>query len=338
MCSLFFDYDLPPRLIAQEPAARRDGARLLVVHRADQSLSHRTVLDLPELLAPGDLVVFNDTKVVPARLIGRREGTGGKWEGLFVRESETGVWEVMSQTRGYPRIGERFVSDTGLSLTLTGRTGDRHWLLRPETPGLAFDLLARYGHIPLPPYVRKGRAHGDDVYRYQTVYADRPGSVAAPTAGLHFTPELLHQLGTKGIETARVTLHVGLGTFAPVTADDPLKHEIHGEWCDVSAATAATIATAKREGRRVFAVGTTTTRTLETAGANVFRGESTLFIHPPYEFKILNGLMTNFHLPRTTLLLLVQAFAGTDLLRRAYDEAIRHEYRFFSYGDAMLIL
>jgi S-adenosylmethionine:tRNA ribosyltransferase-isomerase len=336
--TLFFDYELPPRLIAQEPAARRDGARLLVVNRAEQSLTHRTILDVPGLLTPGDLVVLNDTKVVPARLIGTREGTGGKWESLFVRETESGEWEVLSQTRGYPQPGERFVCDTGLSLTLTGRTTDRHWLLRPDAPGATFDLLGRFGHIPLPPYVRKGRSRPQDVERYQTVYASRPGSVAAPTAGLHLTPELLGELEAKGLETARVTLHVGPGTFAPVTADDPLKHEIHGEWCEVPPESAATIATAKRDGRRVIAVGTTTTRTLETAGANAFRGESKLFIHPPYEFKILNGLLTNFHLPRTTLLLLVQAFAGSELLRRAYDEAIRHEYRFYSYGDAMLIL
>ena len=338
MNSLFFDYDLPPQLIAQEPATERDAARLLVIHRAEQSLSHRTVRDLPSLLNPGDLLVLNDTKVIPARLIGQRVSTGGKWECLFVEEMTSGEWEVLAQTRGYPRIGERFVTDSGLSLELVGRTAEKHWLLKPLESGPAIDLLNRHGHIPLPPYIRKGRAKEDDVERYQTVYAERAGSVAAPTAGLHLTPRVLDELSARGIGIARVTLHVGLGTFAPVTSADPLQHAIHGEWCEVSAVTNNRILATKRAGKRVIAVGTTTTRTLETAGLQPFRGVSRLFIHPPFAFRAVEGLMTNFHLPRTTLLLLVQAFVGSELLKRAYDEAIRERYRFYSYGDATIIL
>jgi S-adenosylmethionine:tRNA ribosyltransferase-isomerase len=335
---MFFDYDLPPDLIAQEPAAERDAARLLVIDRADQSLSHRTVRDLPSILNPGDLLVLNDTKVIPARLIGQREATGGKWECLFVEQLPTGEWEVLAQTRGYPLIGERFISDSGLILELTGRTSDKHWLMKPMESASAIDLLTVHGHIPLPPYIRKGRAKEDDLKRYQTVYAERAGSVAAPTAGLHLTPRVLDELATRGIGIARVTLHVGLGTFAPVTAADPLQHAIHGEWCEVSDETNERILATKQARKRVIAVGTTTTRTLETAGLRPFRGVSRLFIHPPFAFQAIDGLMTNFHLPRTTLLLLVQAFAGSELLKRAYDEAIRERYRFYSYGDATIIL
>ena len=366
----FFDYHLPEHLIAQHPAARRDEARLLVVRRAAGGVEHRVFRDLPELLAPGDLVVLNDTKVLAARLIGRRAQTGGKWEGLFLREAG-GRWEILAHTRGHPVSGERFVTDTGLSLTLRGRTADHHWLVEPDEPGSPTELLAKFGHIPLPPYIRKGHAGEGDTERYQTVFAERTGSVAAPTAGLHFTPELLDRLTARGVGTARVTLHVGLGTFAPVKVDDPTKHVIHAEWCQVTQPTVDAIRTCKARSGRVIAVGTTTTRTLESAarqeshpvadapgspgkqpqrnlgepGAlatgfllSSYSGETGLFIHEPFEFRVLDGLVTNFHLPRTTLLLLVGAFAGSDLLQRAYEEAIAHEYRFYSYGDAMLIL
>jgi S-adenosylmethionine:tRNA ribosyltransferase-isomerase len=342
MSDLFFDYTLPEHLIAQEPAARRDGSRLLVVRRGTGELEHRVFRDLPDLLAAGDLVVLNDTRVLPARLVGRREKTGGKWEGLFLHEQPDGAWEVLAQTRGYPHAGEAFVTDSGLRLTLAGRTAERHWLVRPEAPGTPAELLGRFGHVPLPPYIRKGRAAGADVERYQTVYADRSGSVAAPTAGLHFTPELLGRLAAKDIETACVTLHVGLGTFEPVKAADPTRHAIHAEWCAVPAATADAVRACKGRGGRVVVVGTTTTRTLESAarpdGLRPYSGDTRLFIHPPFEFRVVDALVTNFHLPRTTLLLLVGAFAGGELLRRAYEEAVRREYRFYSYGDAMLIL
>lgn len=335
--NLFFDYDLPDHLIAQEPAARRDESRLLVVRRDSGLLEHRTFRDLPQLLRPNDLLVLNDTKVLPARLVGRRIATGGKWEGLYLR-TVGGAWELLAQTRGFPQEGEAFTTDSGLRLTLVGRTADRHWLMRPEPAGAAEDLLPTYGHIPLPPYIRKGRARDADVGRYQTVYAEHVGSVAAPTAGLHFTPELL----ANGLRTAPVTLHVGLGTFAPVKSDDPTKHAIHEEWCEVRAETVDAIHEAKARGGRVIAVGTTTTRTLESAARDgelvPYCGDTGLFIHPPFDFRVVDGMVTNFHLPRTTLLLLVQAFAGSELLRRAYQEAIEKGYRFYSYGDAMLVL
>ena len=344
----FFDYHLPDHLIAQHPAAERDAARLLVVRRDTGTITHRTFRDLPDLLAPGDLVVLNDTRVLPARLVGRRESTGGKWEGLFLRTAAGGLWEMLAQTRGYPELGTTFITDTNLRLMLRGRTDDRHWLMEPQEAGSPPEVLSRYGHIPLPPYIRKGREEAADRERYQTVYADAAGSVAAPTAGLHFTPAVFDRLAARGIGTARVTLHVGLGTFAPVKEADPTAHVIHREWCEVKPDAADAVRAAKARGGRVVAVGTTTTRTLESAAIdeaargfatlNPFCGETGLFIHEPFEFRAVDALVTNFHLPRTTLLLLVGALAGSDLLQRAYAEAVAREYRFFSYGDAMLVL
>jgi len=337
----FFDYHLPEHLIAQYPVARRDESRLLVVRRETSRLEHRTFRDLPELLAPGDLLVLNDTKVLPARLVGIREETGGRWEALFLGESD-GLWEMLAHTRGHPVSGTVFVADSGLRMTLRGRTGDHHWLMEPSESGPPEEVLLRHGHIPLPPYIRKGRDEQGDAERYQTVYARQLGSVAAPTAGLHFTPEVLAGMADRGIEHAQVTLHVGLGTFAPIKADDPTKHTIHREWCEVTPEAVDAIRAAKSRGGRVIAVGTTTTRTLESAarpdGLRPFRGETCLFIHSPFEFRVVDGLITNFHLPRTTLLLLVAALTGEELLQRTYAEAIAREYRFYSYGDAMLVL
>ncbi len=339
---MFFDYELPEHLIAQHPAPERDASRLLVVRRQSREIEHRVFRDLPDLLAPGDLIVLNDTRVLPARVVGQREQTGGKWEGLFLRTTEQGLWEMMTRTRGYGRVGESFVTDTNLRLTLRGRTADHHWLMEPGEPGTPPDLLARYGHIPLPPYIRKGRDEDADRDRYQTVYANTTGSVAAPTAGLHFTPAVFTRLAEREIRTARVTLHVGLGTFAPVKEDDPTKHAIHREWCEVKQDTVDAIRDTHARGNRVVAIGTTTTRTLETAARTgtlqPFCGETDLFIYEPFEFRAIDSLITNFHLPRTTLLLLVGALAGSDLLQRAYAESVAREYRFFSYGDAMLVL
>ena len=334
MSAFFFDYELPPHLIAQHPAARRDASRLLVIDRTAGTIQHRQFHELPEFLRPGDRLVLNDTKVLPARLIGHREATGGKWEALFVREVG-GAWELLAKTRGRPESGGAFRTKTGLRLTLVGRTDDRHWLMTPGEPGTPAELLAKYGLIPLPPYIRRGIADAADVERYQTVYAARAGSVAAPTAGLHFTPELLARLASHGILQSRVTLHVGLGTFAPVKADDPTRHAIHAEWCEVTTATAAEL---RATPGRIVAVGTTTARTLEASRGEAFCGEATLFIHPPYRFGVVQALLTNFHLPRTTLLLLVQALCGPELLRQAYAEAVARAYRFFSYGDAMLVI
>src|SRR5262245_56346877 len=252
---MFFDYHLPEQLIAQHPAARRDESRLLVVRRASSTLEHRTFRDLPALLAPCDPVVLNDTRVLPARLVGRREKTGGKWEGLFLAEAG-GLWEMLAQTRGYPEVDTAFVTDTGLRLILRGRTDERHWLMEPEPKGTPAELLRRFGHIPLPPYIRKGRDEEADAERYQTIYAERVGSVAAPTAGLPFTPERFDRLAARGIGTAKVTLHVGLGTFAPIKVDDPARHAIHREWCELTQPTVDAIVATKARANRVIAVGT----------------------------------------------------------------------------------
>ncbi len=261
----FLNYELPSRLIAQEPAADRDGARLMLIDRSSRRLAHHFFRDLPSLLSPGDLLVLNDTRVLPARLIGRRVRTGGKWEGLFLREVEPGVWEVLAQTRGHPDVGEEIAIDPGpLRLRLRGRL-NRTWLAEPSPSGPTNELLAVSGRIPLPPYIRKGVARETDRERYQTVYARSDGSVAAPTAGLHFTPGLFDALQKRGISWVYVTLHVGLGTFEPIKVDDPTMHRMHSEWGEVPIATVDAIRRCKAMGGRVIAVGTTATRALESA-------------------------------------------------------------------------
>ncbi len=339
----FLDYDLPPDLIAQEPAAERDRSRLMVVRRDRGTIAHHVFADLPELLAPNDLLILNDTRVIPARLMGRRARTGGKWEGLFLHETPEGLWELMSQTRGRLAEGETIVVEPGgLRLTLVSKTPERRWLARPQESGSAFDLLRRHGQIPLPPYVRKGRAASEDAERYQTVYARQPGAVAAPTAGLHFTPRLFERLDARGVGRAFVTLHVGEGTFAPIKVDDITQHQMHREWGEMGANAAAQVTACRQRGARIVAIGTTSVRVLETVGATgsprPWGGETQLFIYPPYQFRLVDALVTNFHLPRTSLLCLVSAFAGAELIRRAYETAVAQRYRFYSYGDAMLIL
>lgn len=338
----FLDFDLPPYLIAQKPCAERDQSRLLLVRRSDQTLHHHVFHDLPGLLNPGDLLVLNDSRVLPARLLGRRERTGGKWEGLFLSSHPDGTWELLCQTRGRLTEGETILVEPGpLRLELVGRH-EGHWLARPSESASAIELLQRYGHVPLPPYIRKGRADDADRERYQTIYARLPGSVAAPTAGLHFTPRVLERLDQRGIARACVTLHVGLGTFQPIQVEDVTKHRIHREWGELPAATVQAIAACGARGGRVVAVGTTTVRVLETVAAQgssrPWFGETELYIFPPYRFQVVDALLTNFHLPHSTLLLLVAAFAGVDLIRAAYKTAVEEEYRFFSYGDAMLIV
>jgi S-adenosylmethionine:tRNA ribosyltransferase-isomerase len=342
MSADLFDYELPPDRIAQEPAADRDASRLLVVDRATGRLRHHHFRDLPELLNPGDLLVLNDTRVLPARLVGRREKTGGMWEGIFLRETPVGLWELLGQTRGRPAAGEVIAVEPGpLKLTLRGRAGG-HWLAEPSPLGRPAELLAVSGQVPLPPYIRKGRAGAADRERYQTMYARADGSVAAPTAGLHFTPAVFDRLRARGVGWAHVTLHVGLGTFEPMKTRDPAQHTMHSEWGEVPAATVEAVRACKARGGRVIAVGTTATRALESAARGgelaPWSGETDIFIHPPFRFRVLDGLVTNFHLPRTTLLLLVAAFAGTELVKAAYAEAIRQGYRFYSYGDAMLVV
>jgi S-adenosylmethionine:tRNA ribosyltransferase-isomerase len=346
-----YDYDLPPELIAQEPLADRTAARLLVVRRADGSLAHRHVRDLPELLRPGDLVVVNDTKVVPARLVGRREKTGGRWEGLFLRvesaEPHRGAWLLLAQTRGRPEAGERVILlDRGgrdaEAITLVGRGGGGAWLAVPDSAESHEAVLARVGRVPLPGYIRGGVEQAGDVERYQTVFARESGSAAAPTAGLHFTPQLLAALEARGIGRARVTLHVGLDTFRPISTARIDDHPMHTEWCECPEETVAAIHEAKARGGRVVAIGTTAVRTLESAATSgtltAFAGPTALFIKPGHSFRAVDCLLTNFHMPRTTLVVLVSTFASRELVARAYEEAIRERYRFLSYGDAMLFV
>jgi S-adenosylmethionine:tRNA ribosyltransferase-isomerase len=343
-----FDYDLPAHLIAQEPAAHRDESRLLVLRRGVAELGHHVFADLPELLAPGDLLVLNDTRVVPARLVGRRARSGGKWEGLFVCGESDGTWELLVQTRGRLLVGETLLAEsTGeppLRLTLVRKTPAGRWLVRPGEAGSFASVLARHGQVPIPPYIRKGRAGPADSERYQTVFARQEGAVAAPTAGLHFTPELFEQLARRGVERAFVTLHVGPGTFQPVKVEDVTQHRVEPEWGELPAASAAAVAACKARGGRVVAVGTTSVRVLETAarqspaGPAAWSGWTDLTVCAPFEFRVVDALLSNFHLPRSSLLLLVAAFAGVEPVRAAYREAVRLGYRFYSYGDAMLIL
>ncbi len=352
----FVDYDLPPESIAQHAVEPRDAARLLVLDGDGTTLHHQRIEDLPNWLVPGDLLIFNDTKVLPARLLGTREGTGGAFEMLFVRQAKDGLWEVMAQTGGKPGPGTRFLAkapqkdaqreQSGVShlpLTLVSRTERRRWLVRPELDGDFADLLNRFGHLPLPPYIRSGREEPGDRERYQTLWAGPPGSVAAPTAGLHFTQNLLDRLGHMGVDLARVTLHVGPGTFQTIQGD-PSQHEVEPEWGEVSLVAAQKIIDCKKRGGRIFAIGTTTTRVLESAqrhwenSIGPWQGEADLTIRPGHTFRVIQGLLTNFHLPRSGLLLLTQALTGSKRLALAYDEAIRLDYRFYSYGDAMLIL
>jgi S-adenosylmethionine:tRNA ribosyltransferase-isomerase len=341
-----YDYELPRELIAQHPLAKRSDARLMIVDRARGRVEHRHIRDLPEILRPTDCLIFNDTKVIPARLVGRRDRTNARWTGLFLGADEHGVWEILSKTRGKLEPGEAIVVLSWdvrqtITLRLLSKLDGGVWAARPEPMAPALELLERVGRVPLPPYIRDGEMIAEDIEQYQTVFAERPGAVAAPTAGLHFTPELLAALTRMGIQQERVTLHVGVGTFRPITAERIEDHAMHSEWCTVSAETAERLAGYKRAGRRIVAVGTTVARTLETAAASgeikEISGETNLFIRPPYQFRAVDALLTNFHLPKSTLLILVRTFGGDQLLRKAYEEAIADHYRFFSYGDAMLI-
>lgn len=345
-----FDFVLPDDLVAQQPAEPRDESRLLVVHRDGGKMEHRTFRDLPELLAPGDVLARNDTRVVPARLIGRREATGGKWEGLFLRElprddANGPRWEILATTRGKPAAGETVLvgEGDGLRLILLEKGDGGRWVVRPGSSEPAAALLARSGRVPLPPYIRKGQEGPGDRLRYQTLYARSPGAVAAPTAGLHFTAELFARLAERGVSTADLTLHVGLGTFRPIEAETIEDHVLHAEWGELSPSTALALNAARGRGGRVVAVGTTSARLLETASAGFdeirpFAGETALYLRPGHAFRGLDALVTNFHLPRSSLLVLVSAFAGHELTRAAYAEAVRERYRFYSYGDAMLVL
>lgn len=352
-----FDYPLPEELIAQEPAPCRDASRLLVVNRATGELHHQSFRDLPAWLRPGDVLVVNDSKVIPARLHVRTR-RGAVVELLLLEEVAPNEWWTMAGPGRRAPLGatlellDRRQSPAGISVHVTHINEAGHRLVRFEgTPNL-WERLEELGEPPLPPYIRRpaGQADPADVSRYQTVYAGPAGSVAAPTAGLHFTPELLAQLQHRGIAVARVTLHVGVGTFAPVKAARIEEHVMHEERYVLSAAAAATLARARNAGGRVVAVGTTSLRVLETVAQRHAgqlapeEGRTRLFVYPPWEFRAVDVLLTNFHLPKSTLLMLVSAFAapgrmdGRELVLRAYREAVAQRYRFFSYGDAMLLI
>ncbi len=342
-----YDFDLPKELIAQHPVRNREDARLLSVIRSTNSIEHFHVRDLPELLVPGDCLVLNNTKVIPAKLVGYRTQTGGRWAGLFLEADGQGNWKMLCKTRGRIKEGESVTLQdcNGVertTLTLLTRLDGGEWVGRPEMEGTTDEILDLVGRVPLPHYIRDGNMVDSDRADYQTVYAKELGAVAAPTAGLHFTKSLVRKLIDDGINLAQVTLHVGIGTFRPMTTELLGDHEMHSEWGSISEASAKLINKSRAAGGRIIAVGTTSVRVLETAGSQgtiePWSGDTSLFIKPPYDFKIVDGLLTNFHLPRSTLLVLVRTFGGDELMQRVYCEAIEEKYRFFSYGDAMLIL
>lgn len=342
-----YDYDLPPELIAQRPLNNRPDSRLMLVDRSEGTIEHCHFRDLPELLKPSDTLVLNDTRVVPAKLVGYRTSTGGRWQGLYLDHDENDCWKILCKTRGKLVPGETIglVNRQGQAageLLLVARLDEGMWAAKVNTEESTFETLQRIGRVPLPHYIRDGEAVPSDLDQYQTVFADQPGSVAAPTAGLHFNELLLAEIAELGVQIARVTLHVGIGTFRPIKVERLEDHRMHSEWCEVNAETAAQLTAARAGGGRVIAVGTTSVRTLESASRSgaiePWTGETDLFIRPPWKFNAVDGLITNFHLPRSTLLVLIHTFAGSSLIKQAYEEAIAEEYRFFSYGDAMLIV
>lgn len=338
------DFDLPAELIAQTPPAGRSESRLLHYARGERSVRHRTFSDLPGLLRDGDVLVFNDAKVLAARLA-MRKVTGGRVEGLFLSQLRPGMWRVMLKNIGPVRPGMalHFVDEPQLTGRVVAKEGDQYWMeLSSLEP--AGSILERVGRMPLPPYIRREKEHDprdeQDRERYQTIYAVHGGSIAAPTAGLHFTDSLMEQLDAAGVQREFVTLHVGLGTFKPVTAEQLSEHVMHVESYEMPQRTADALNRAKCDGRRIIAVGTTSARVLESQSGGEFvakDGETGIFIHPPYQWRHVRGLVTNFHLPRSTLIALVAAMVGLDEQRRIYREAIERRYRFFSYGDAMLV-
>lgn len=344
-----YEYFLPPELIAQEPAPRRDSARLMVVHRFKRTVSHTIVGDLPKFLAPGDLLVFNDTRVIPARVL-TTTPDGGRVELLFVRQLHTPpsclpTWICIGRPAKRLRPGCRISVSDNVSVEIVEQHGPGRYVVHWHGTSDVLPFLDKYGQVPLPPYIRRPEGPSPlDHERYQTIFARVPGSVAAPTAGLHFTPELLEALRQTGVEIAHVTLHVGPGTFQPIRVDDVRLHRMEPEWCEIPRETQAAIRAAKRRGNRVVAVGTTTTRALESSASAddeiVSAGArwADRFIVPGYRFQVIDALLTNFHLPGSTLLLLVAALIGRSRLLECYAEAVRRRYRFYSYGDAMLIL
>ena len=334
-----FDFPFDSSLIATHPVLPRDQARLLILHTKDQSLVHRAIKDLPDLVKPGDLLVVNDTKVRAARVTGRKRPSGASIEMLFVKELPDHTWEIFAKGKLNPGqvIDVSPEAQVVISACESGRM-----TVRIETALSAQEFFLRYGRMPLPPYIKRLPTEEDHGW-YQTVFAKDEGAIAAPTAGLHFTPQLLQRLEHRGVRLATVTLHVGPATFKPVTRDRIEDHRMGSEWIDVGPEVVQAIEQTRLHGGRVIAVGTTVVRALETAGCaqgkiRPYQGETSIFITPGFPFKVVDALLTNFHLPRTTLLMLVSALAGTSLLRQAYEEAVRARYRFYSYGDAMLVV
>jgi S-adenosylmethionine:tRNA ribosyltransferase-isomerase len=341
-----FDYALPAELIAQTPLEPRDHSRLMVVNRADGSIEHRRFFELADILGEGDVLVFNDSRVIPARLYGRKVESGGRVELLLLRRLEPNVWEALVRRGKRLPVGSTvIINGTGVDgkqgellaeIARYGENGVR--MVRVSDEG----LLAEFGHVPLPPYIHTPLSRPE---RYQTIYARISGSVAAPTAGLHFTPELLDKLEQRGVTLLFGCLHIGLDTFNPVRETDPRQHHIHREYGMVNEDTARRLSAAKREGRRIVCVGTTTMRLLEHVARSqgvdklaLFEGWVDLYILPGHRFRMVDAMITNFHLPRSTLLMLVTAFSGSELINRAYEEAVKAQYRFYSFGDAMLVL
>ena len=335
-----FYYELPPELIAQTPLERRDASRLMTLDRVTGEVGHRHFYELPELLNPGDCLVLNNSRVLPARLLGHRVPTGGAVEVLLLKDEGSGVWECLTKPGRKTHIGtELSFGDGLLTATVVGERDDGNKLVQFHYEGIFLEVLERLGKMPLPPYIKEELADGE---RYQTVYSKISGSAAAPTAGLHFTPELLRKIEEKGVKLAYITLHVGLGTFRPVKAEEVTEHHMHAEFCMMPKDAAEIINETKRSGGRVICVGTTSCRTLESlADENGFCTEKSawtdIFIYPGYKFKAMDALITNFHLPESTLVMLVSAFAGREHILNAYNTAVQERYRFFSFGDAMFI-
>lgn len=335
-----FYYDLPKELIAQTPVSPRDSARLLCYDRKTGQIDHKRFFDLPHILKKGDLLVINTTKVLPARIFGEKEQTGAKIEFLLHKRINLTDWQIICRPSKRLKIGTRVKFSDELTAVILENLSDGGKIARFEFNGVFEEILNKIGEMPLPPYIHTKL---EDKDRYQTVYAKVDGSSAAPTAGLHFTPRLMDELSQMGVEFAQVVLNVGLGTFKPVKTEDITKHKMHSEYCVIDKNTATQINNAKKEGRRVIAVGTTSVRVLESAAVNKgelkpFSGETDIFIYPPYDFKIIDGLITNFHLPESTLIMLVAAFIGREQTLKLYECAVQNKYRFFSFGDATLLL
>jgi len=337
-----FDYQLPEELIAQWPAEKRDESRLLVYHRQTGEIEHRIFKDIIEYLRQGDCLVINDTRVIPARLLGRHADTGGKIEFVLLNQIRDNRWEVLVKPGKRARIGSVFLFGDGLlRAVVLDKTREGGRVVEFQYEGIFNEVLDRVGIVPLPPYIHR---QIDDPERYQTVYARYRGSVAAPTAGLHFTVPLLERIQASGVQIVRITLHVGLGTFRPVKVTNVEQHQMHHEYYQISEAAARVINDTKDKGGRVIAVGTTSTRALESSAGQDGRvtpteqGCTDLFIYPGYKFKVIDALITNFHLPKSTLLMLVSAMCSREEILRVYQEAVKERYRFFSFGDAMLIL